>query len=345
VANPEHVEIVKQGPETIAAWRKAHPHESLVLSNAKLTGASLSNAKLYAANLSGANLSGADLSDAHFSGADLSDAYLTGADLSDADLSNADLSGAYMFGANLSHAELSGADISGAILLGTVFADVDLSAVRGLDEVEHYGESTVGVDTLFRSKGKIPRSFLKGCGVPDVLIDCLPTLIGAMEPIQLDSCFLSHSSKDEEFTKRLHGRMEQEKLRVWYAPEDMRGGRKSEWQIDEAIRVYDRLLLVLSEHSMNSEWVRREIKSARNKEEEPGREVLFPISLVPFEQIRAWKCFDADTGEDLAEKVREYHIPNFTDWKNHDAFEKAFADLMRDLRREDEERAKAIEGP
>jgi hypothetical protein len=27
----------------------------------------------------------------------------------------------------------------------------------------------------------------------------------------------------------------------------------------------------------------------------------------------------------LAEEVRKYHIPDFSNWKNHDAFEKAFA--------------------
>lgn len=50
------------------------------------------------------------------------------------------------------------------------------------------------------------------------------------------------------------------------------------------------------------------------------------------DRIRDWRCDDADTGEDLAEKIREYHIPDFSNWKNHDAFEAAFADLRRDLR-------------
>jgi hypothetical protein len=41
---------------------------------------------------------------------------------------------------------------------------------------------------------------------------------------------------------------------------------------------------------------------------------------------------DSDTGEDLAEAVRKYHIPDFSNWKNHDAFERAFARLEKDLR-------------
>ena len=45
-----------------------------------------------------------------------------------------------------------------------------------------------------------------------------------MQPIQFYSCSISHSSKGQAFADRLHSRMVQEKLRIWYAPEDMRGG-------------------------------------------------------------------------------------------------------------------------
>ena len=57
-------------------------------------------------------------------------------------------------------------------------------------------------------------------------------------------------------------------------------------QIDEAIRIYDRLLLILSTHSMNSEWVKTEIATARQREILEKRQMLFPITLVPFDQIK-----------------------------------------------------------
>ena len=41
-------------------------------------------------------------------------------------------------------------------------------------------------------------------------------------------------------------------LWCWFAPHDIQGGRKIHEQIDEAIRVYDKLLLILSDASMNS---------------------------------------------------------------------------------------------
>jgi hypothetical protein len=51
----------------------------------------------------------------------------------------------------------------------------------------------------------------------------------------------------------------------------------------------------------------------------------FPIPLTDDAQLRKWECLDSDTGEDLAEEVRKYHIPDFSNWKHHAAFEGAFA--------------------
>ncbi len=91
-----------------------------------------------------------------------------------------------------------------------------------------------------------PPVYLRGCGVPEDFITYVPSLSGTMQPIQYQSCFISDSSQDEEFARRLHEKMRGEKLRVWFAPEDMQGGQKLIEQIDRAIQVNDRLLLVLS---------------------------------------------------------------------------------------------------
>src|SRR5207253_1697272 len=100
------------------------------------------------------------------------------------------------------------------------------------------------------------------------------------------------------------------------------GGKKIHEQIDAAIRVYDKLLLVLSEHSMQSEWVKTEIANARRREvPQNNKRMLFPIRLVDYETIRTWTCFDADTGKDSAREIREYFIPDFSNWKDHDSFE------------------------
>lgn len=175
-------------------------------------------------------------------------------------------------------------------------------------------------------------NYLLGAGLPDVFIDYLPALLGATQTIQFYSCFISYSHKDEEFAKRLHARLRVENLRVWFAPEDIEAGKKLHEQIDQAIRVYDKLLIVLSDNSLKSEWVMTEIRKARKSELKEKRRKLFPIRLVDFEAIKEWECFDAEIGKDLAVEVREYFIPDFSDWKDHNSFESAFGKLLRSLK-------------
>ncbi|PYV49823.1 MAG: hypothetical protein DMG92_09865, partial [Acidobacteria bacterium] len=162
--------------------------------------------------------------------------------------------------------------------------------------------------TLYRSQGRISEVFLRGAGVLEEFITQVPALVASVSPIQFQSCFISYSHQDEEFARRLHSAMRSENLRVWFAPEEMKGGKKLHEQIFQAIQVHDRLLLVLSKDSMKSEWVITEIRRAKKVEREDNRRKLFPIRLVDFETIQSWECFDADSGKDLAAEVREYYI-------------------------------------
>ena len=315
------------------------------LSDAKLGGTTFREATLREARLARADLTGADLT-----GADLTGADLTGADLheppfvgptspgpgtspeptsSGSIFAGADLPGAALTRAILARANFTGADLSRVLLFETVFSDTNLSAVQGLETCEHHGPSTLDYRTFTRS-GPFSLAFLRGCGLPDALINYLPSLLN--EPFQFYSCFISYSSADENFCRRLHGRLQDAELRVWFAPHDIQGGRKIHEQIDQAIRVYDKLLLVLSPHSMESPWVEFEIRRARQREVAEKRRRLFPVRLVDFEAIKAWECFDADAGKDLATEIREYYIPDFTAWKDHDAFEVAVSRLLRDLK-------------
>ncbi len=54
------------------------------------------------------------------------------------------------------------------------------------------------------------------------------------------------------------------------------------------------------------------------------------------DDIRAWTCFDADIGKDLAVEVREYHIPDFRDWENDEAFAREFDRLIEDLKADEQ---------
>lgn len=247
------------------------------LENAILFGVDLNKAKLMGADMSRADLRNARLREARLSSANLSSAQLGRADLSEADLRLANLGNADLGGVNLNWANLDGADFQQAYLSGTSFGNNDLSNVKGLESVIHYGPSTIGIDTLFRSDGTIAEKFLRGAGVPEDFITFVPSFVG--RAIEFYSCFISFSHHDEEFSRRLHSRMRSENLRVWYAPEDMKGGRKLHEEIFRAIQIHDKLLLLLSEHSMKSEWVMTEIRNARKIEQKENRRKLFPHSI------------------------------------------------------------------
>ena len=78
--------------------------------------------------------------------------------------------------------------------------------------------------------------------------------------------------------------------------------------------------------------MKTEIAKARKREMQENRRMLFPVRLVEFEALRQWDCFDADTGKDSAREIREYYVPDFSNWKDHDSYQKAFDDLLRDLK-------------
>ena len=55
--------------------------------------------------------------------------------------------------------------------------------------------------------------------------------------------------------------------------------------------------------------------------------------VVPDLATQQGQCFDPHTGGDLAGEIRQYFLPDdFSNWKDHDSFERAFAALLRDLR-------------
>ena len=305
MANKEHLKIIKQGVKAWNEWRQEH----YVIEREFIRG---------------------DFTEANLSGASLIDAEIEFADFSGADLTEANLTGAYLVRTNFLGAYLNRAILNEAHIGVTAFVDNDLSTVKGLETVNHHAPSTIGIDTLYKSDGKIPEVFLRGAGIPEDFITFIPSLVG--RAIEFYSCFISHSHQDEEFSQRLHSRMRSEHLRVWYAPEDMKGGRKLHEEIFRGIQIHDKLLLVLSDNSMKSEWVITEIRRAKKVEQEENRRKLFPIRLVDFEAIQKWECFDADSKKDLAVEVREYYIPDFSNWKDHDAFEAEFKKLLRDLR-------------
>jgi uncharacterized protein YjbI with pentapeptide repeats len=329
MANPEHIERLKQGVEAWNTWRRDSP-ELPDLSLAKLRGDNLSGFDLSRTNLLGATLSFANLVRANLGGADLrgaanlNSANLSGADLSHvslgrADLTRAKLCGARLFRADLYDAILTQANLTEANLIETVFTNVDLSSVIGLDTCIHYGPSVIDHRTL-QNSGPLPPSFLRGVGLPERLIDSLPSLLGKDK---YHSCFISYSTKDQEFADRLHADLQNKGVRCWFAPHDLPIGKDILEGVDAAIRVRDKVLLILSEHSIGSGWVKDEVNIGFEEERKRGRQdVLFPLRLddAVMTANEAW-----------AAKLRQRNIGDFRRWEHHGDYKQSFERVLRDL--------------
>src|SRR5260370_28821319 len=108
------------------------------------------------------------------------------------------------------------------------------------------------------------RLFMSGAGAPDSFIAYMKSLV--VEPIEYYSCFISYSTKDQRFADLLHSQLRQKNMRGWLATEDLKIGDRFREKIDEAIRLYDKLLLVLSKNSVKSQWGQSEVEAAFEKQ-------------------------------------------------------------------------------
>ena len=287
---------------------------------------SLSRAILSHANLSGADLNGATIDDA-----DLHEANFSGADLGGASLQNADLSGADLSRTNLNGAKLWQADFTEATLGNTSLGDVDLSSAKGLRTIKHRGPSTIGVDTLYRSRGKIPEEFLRGCGVPDNVFSFLKSLVNA--PIDYFSCFISYSHDDKLFAGRLHDMLRGRGIRCWVDIEQTNPGDDIYAEIERGITHWDKVLLCCSKSSLSEKWwVDHEIDKAFQKERDLMKErkekvlVLIPLDLDGF-------VFDPAYSSPKAQQIRSRIAAEFKGWEDNNAlFEREIERVIKALR-------------
>jgi hypothetical protein len=112
-------------------------------------------------------------------------------------------------------------------------------------------------------------------------------------------------------------------IRFWRDIHNATAGRL-EKQIDRAIRLNPTVLLVLSEQSVQSDWVQHEARLARKLEIETNRDVLCPVALDD-----SWK--DCDWPERLREQIMEYNILDFSGWRDAGKFRRMFGRLLDGL--------------
>jgi len=154
----------------------------------------------------------------------------------------------------------------------------------------------------------------------------VPTTVQPQNPSSdYHSCVLSYATEDQVFAEKLYADLQSKGVDCWFAPHDLKTGGKLRPQVYEAIQKQEKLLLILSEHAVKSDWVEREVELAFERERQlPEMLVLFPIRLddAVMQTNTAW-----------AGDIRRIRfIGDFREWQDNVTYQGAFQRLLHDLR-------------
>ncbi len=223
----------------------------------------------------------------------------------------------------------------------TLFANTILSDVIGLDECNHLGPSILDRRTIVLNP-HLPGDFLRGCGLSDWEIESAKLHragltnqaindivykifdLRATQAIQINPLFISYNHEDGDFIDQLEKYLNKKGIRFWRDIHHATSGRL-EKVVDRAIRHNPTFLLILSEHSVESDWVEYEVGKARELEKELKRDVLCPVSLDDAWETAPWSAV-------LMNQVKKYNILDFSAWQDESTFEAQFDKLLRGLR-------------
>lgn len=120
----------------------------------------------------------------------------------------------------------------------------------------------------------------------------------------MPSVFLSHSSKDKFFARKLAETLEQNGVEVWIDEAELRVGDSLIGRIAEAIGHSEFVAAILSHNSVRSNWVMKELQWAMNEEIAGRRVKVLPILIE--------RC-------DVPEFLRDKIYADFTDSDEFDA--------------------------
>jgi hypothetical protein len=100
-------------------------------------------------------------------------------------------------------------------------------------------------------------------------------------------------------------------------------GDESRQRVNQQIRIHEKLLIVLSEFSIESAWIQQEVQAALEEEHNRNRSVLFPIRLddSSLDGEKAW----------LVNLQKTHQIYDFSAWDTWEAYYEQFFLLRHDL--------------
>jgi len=91
--------------------------------------------------------------------------------------------------------------------------------------------------------------------------------------------FLSHSSKDKRFVRKLAADLVANGIKVWLDEQRILVGDSIPEKIAQGLAESDFSLIILSEYSVNSDWVKKELSGALVREIERRKVTVMPIRI------------------------------------------------------------------
>lgn len=345
MANQEHLDIFRQGKQTWNAWREQHPDIRPDLSHADFTSddvryMNLQRAILWRVDFTDASLIGTDLREADLDGADFSFAFLNHAHLEKSRLTGTSFRFTDLSGAHLEHADvrmatfyrttLTDANFTGVRIGQTTFGDLDLRSVKGLETLVASFPSTLGMNTVERSKGKLPDSFLRLIGLSDEAIRYVHTV--KETPLYTPQCFLAYSWEEKAFADRLYEDLQQCGIRCWHVPHYVSAESGSGYT-DEGVgglwQPGDRFIVVASAALLAHERIKFEIGTAGAVSRQEKQPTVLLLRLGDFEESR-WR-------EQFSQLASRWPTYDFSHWQDDNEYHHQLHRLVQALRQRREQ--------
>jgi hypothetical protein len=208
----------------------------------------------------------------------------------------------------------------------------DIGDAQGLGSIVHAGPSYIATSTLELTADEVEErgalrtdveAFLTGTGV---LLTSFRQLAEALRQHQFRSAFISYSHADKDFALWLHSRLEGHGVRCWLDEKNMVAGEVILDAINAAIGTHDRVLLCCSKSSLESWWVKDEIRKVHDVERSKRDTRLIPVILDGY-LLHTWS-------DGLASDVRSRLGIDFSGWSPNSNREPQLEMLLKALRKD-----------
>lgn len=243
-------------------------------------------------DLSQTDLSGCTFREVILDRTNLRQANLSGSEFRQVALSRTDMCRADLRAANLILTTLDEVDLEGALFGQSHLGYSPIGNCRGLHRTIHTSESHIDFLTLLHST-MLPQEFFQHFGVE-------PQDYARVQRLRVDlyhDCFISYSSKDTAFAQALRDALIDKGVPCWFAPNDYRinrpwfqsppSGYELGRDLFNFIDAAEIVVLILSTHSLRSDWVNEEmIRSYQVRRVIPIK--VEDIDLNRIDQLRSW---------------------------------------------------------